>query len=79
MLLRRLLVADRRMRFAEWTERGIWLGALGGMIGFIASGMVHYNLGDSEVAMVLYVIMGVALVLERAWRSEPAAPVLKKP
>lgn len=69
LMLLRLLVADRRMRCADWTERGILLGALGGMIGFVSSGMVHYNLGDSEVAMVLYVIMGIALVLERALRK----------
>ncbi|MEJ7711016.1 MAG: hypothetical protein WKF84_14410 [Pyrinomonadaceae bacterium] len=40
------------------------------MIGFVSSGMVHYNLGDSEVAMVFYLIMGVALVLERALRGD---------
>lgn len=49
----------------EWIERGIALGALGGLAGFAASGLVHWNLGDSEVAMVFYFIMGLALALDR--------------
>jgi O-antigen ligase len=52
----------------EWDEHGVLLGAAGGLIGFISSGMVHYNLGDSEVAMVFYLIMGLTLVLEREQR-----------
>jgi O-antigen ligase len=53
----------------EWDERGVLLGAAGGLVGFVSSGMVHYNLGDSEVAMVFYLIMGLTLVLEREQRS----------
>lgn len=41
------------------------LGALGGLAGFFASGLVHYNFGDSEVAMIFYFIMGLCLVVER--------------
>lgn len=40
---------------------GIALGALGGTIGFFVSGIVHYNLGDAEVAMVFFLIMGLGL------------------
>jgi O-antigen ligase len=40
---------------------GILLGCLGGTIGFFASGMVHYNLGDQEVAMVFFLMMGLGL------------------
>ena len=40
-------------------ERGIILGCFGGLIGFFTSGLVHYNLGDSEVAMVFYLLMGI--------------------
>ncbi|MGB8508899.1 MAG: O-antigen ligase family protein [Pyrinomonadaceae bacterium] len=54
-------------------ERGLVLGALGGLAGFFASGMVHYNLGDSEVAEIFYFIMGLALVLERRVRQTRAA------
>jgi hypothetical protein len=44
-----------------WPERGILLGAFGGTIGFLSSGLVHYNWGDSEDAMIFYLIMGLAL------------------
>jgi len=49
----------------EWMDRGITLGALGGLAGFCASGLVHYNWGDSEVVMIFYLIMGLSLVLYR--------------
>lgn len=55
----------------DWVERGIALGALGGLVGFFTSGLVHYNLGDSEVAMVFYLIMGLALIVERFAREKP--------
>jgi hypothetical protein len=29
------------------------------MIGFFLSGFVHYNLGDQEVAMVFFMLMGI--------------------
>lgn len=50
---------------SKWIDRGIILGALGGLLGFFASGLVHYNWGDSEVVMVFYFIMGLSLVVER--------------
>ena len=49
----------------DWLERGILLGALGGLVGFFTSGLAHYNWGDSEVVMVLYMIMGLALAIHR--------------
>ena len=49
----------------HWVERGILLGALGGVIGFFSSGLVHYNWGDSEVVMVFYSIIGMAFVVAR--------------
>jgi O-antigen ligase len=58
----------RSGKLEGWIERGIVLGALGGLVGFISSGMVHYNLGDSEVAMIFYFIMGLALIVEREAR-----------
>jgi hypothetical protein len=50
--------------------RGIPLGALGGLVGFFASGLVHYNWGDSEVVMVFYLIMGLSLVVQTIVRGE---------
>ncbi|MFL6374328.1 MAG: O-antigen ligase family protein [Pyrinomonadaceae bacterium] len=49
-----------------WPERGILLGALGGTVGFLLAGFVHYNWGDSEVAMTFYMIMGLALATLRS-------------
>lgn len=48
-----------------WIERGILIGALGGLAGFFTSGLVHYNWGDSEVVMVFYMVMGLTLALQR--------------
>jgi O-antigen ligase len=63
----------RHGRGLHWIERGLALGALGGAIGFFVSGLVHYNLGDSEVAMNFYFLMGLALALERLTGEAPCA------
>ncbi len=54
-----------------WIDRGVVLGALGGLVGFFASGVVHYNWGDSEVVMVFYFMMGLSLAVRRL-AVEPA-------
>jgi hypothetical protein len=46
-------------------DRGILLGCLGGMVGFFTSGLVHYNLGDAEVAMVFFLLMGLSVRLAK--------------
>ncbi|MGD9560694.1 MAG: O-antigen ligase family protein [Pyrinomonadaceae bacterium] len=62
----------------DWTSKGILLGCLGGLAGFVVSGLVHYNLGDQEVAMVFFILMGFGVRVSRedaAWinpRSQPA-------
>ncbi len=56
-----LAFAPRAPASLEWIERGLLMGALGGLVGFFTSGLVHYNWGDSEVIMVFYMIMGLAL------------------
>ncbi|MCS6875057.1 MAG: O-antigen ligase family protein [Pyrinomonadaceae bacterium] len=45
-------------------EKGALLGIFGGFVGFILSGLVHYNLGDQEVAMIFFLLMGLAFVLQ---------------
>lgn len=40
---------------------GILLGCLGGTIGFFTSGLVHYNLGDQEVAMMFFLLMALGV------------------
>ncbi|HEX8720796.1 MAG TPA: O-antigen ligase family protein [Pyrinomonadaceae bacterium] len=62
----------------DWVARGLGLGGFGGLIGFVAAGLVHYNFGDSEVVMVFYLIMGLALAAERlvgGVNREPGARV----
>ena len=54
-------------------ERGVLLGAFGGTIGFLTSSLVHYNWGDSEVAMIFYLIMGLSLFVMRNARSDSDA------
>ena len=54
----------RRQRLVaspDWRALGILLGCLGGMIGFFTSGLVHYNLGDSVVAMIFFLLMGLGV------------------
>jgi O-antigen ligase len=67
---RALLGALRRLTLDAWIERGLLLGALGGLVGFVSGGLVHYNFGDSEVVQVFYFIMGLALAAERLTRVE---------
>ncbi len=57
---------DRESKFQnpksdDWREKGIILGSFGGMVGFTTGGIVHFNLGDAEVAMVFFMIMGVSV------------------
>jgi hypothetical protein len=61
----RMLWQITRRKAIEDFARGLAVGALGGALGFFASGVVHYNWGDSEVVTVFYLIMGLCLVVER--------------
>lgn len=66
---RMLWRVKRRIPPEHWIERGVILGGLGGLLGFMSSGLVHYNWGDSEVVMIFYLIMGFSLVVERLTRE----------
>jgi O-antigen ligase len=48
---------------SDWRTRGILLGCFGGLIGFFTSGLVHFNLGDAEVAMVFFMLMGLSVCI----------------
>ena len=50
---------------------GILLGGLGGLTGFLASSLVNYNYGDSEVTMLFWWLMGVCVFGSGLVRSEP--------
>lgn len=47
----------------QFEGSGVILGALGGLSGFCVSSMVHFNLGDGEVAMTLWLILGCAFAV----------------
>ncbi len=46
-----------------WQKKGIILGGFGSLVGFFTSGLVHFNLGDAEVAMVFFMLMGLSVSL----------------
>ncbi len=59
----RMLWRGFRRKDLDWFERGVLLGSLGGTVGFLSSGVVHYNWGDSEVVMIFYLLMGLSLAV----------------
>jgi hypothetical protein len=72
---RMLLRLARSEKALDWIERGIVFGAFGGLVGFVASGAVHYNFGDSEVVMIFYFIMGLSLAVNKQARSSASLPL----
>ena len=69
----RMLWRGLRRYDLDWLSRGVLLGAFGGTIGFLISGLVHYNWGDSEVVMIFYLIMGLGLAIMRTVDSPHVA------
>lgn len=51
----------RANRDGDWRTFGILAGCFGGAVGFFSSGLVHWNLGDAEVAMVFFLLMGIGI------------------
>jgi len=45
--------------------RGLVLGILGGLAAFVITGFIQYNLGDSEAMVVFWLLMGLAVALQR--------------
>ncbi|HMJ08576.1 MAG TPA: O-antigen ligase family protein, partial [Pyrinomonadaceae bacterium] len=60
-ILWRGLRTARESSEPDWRRTGILLGCIGGALGIVSSGMVHYNIGDQEVAMVFFLLMGLGL------------------
>jgi len=46
-------------------RRGVLAGCLGAACGFFVAGLVHYNLGDGEVALIFYMLMGIGFSLSQ--------------
>ena len=62
--------AIRNSQSFGWQTKGILLGCFGGLIGFFTGGLVHYNLGDAEVAMVFFMLMGISLALIKLLKDQ---------
>ena len=61
------LLRGLRRASEDWRTRGVLLGCLGGaVVGFTVGGLVHWNLGDTEVAMVFYILMAISVRLTLA-------------
>ncbi len=45
---------------------GLLLGALGALTGFLASSLVNYNYGDSEVNMLFWFVLGMSVAITKA-------------
>ncbi len=74
----RMLWRGFRRGEMEWFERGVLLGTFGGTIGFLASGLVHYNWGDSEVVMIFYLLMGMSFAVINEISKPLAEPKLSR-
>jgi hypothetical protein len=58
------LRAERRWRDTpDARAHGLALGLVGALAGFLASSLVNYNFGDAEVALLVWWMMGAAVVL----------------
>jgi len=55
---------------SDTTSYGILVGILGALTGFLASSLVNYNYGDSEVAMMFWWLMGIAMAVQSELASE---------
>ena len=58
---RKSKIEDRKS--FDWQKKGVILGGFGSLVGFFTSGLVHFNLGDAEVAMVFFMLMGLSVSL----------------
>jgi O-antigen ligase len=55
----------RRLPREAGRERDLLMGSLAAIAGFLVGGLTEYNFGDSEVALVAYVVMTLPFVVER--------------
>jgi len=63
-----LLYLGRSWRSArdwEWFPRGLYAGIFAGVIAFLLSSFVQYNLGDGEVMVLIWLFLGLTVALVR--------------
>jgi putative inorganic carbon (hco3(-)) transporter len=49
---------------------GLALGILGGTSGFLASSLVHYDFGDSNIIFLFWLLAGIALAVRHLLRQQ---------
>jgi hypothetical protein len=55
-----------RNEMGDEFSRSLMLGALGALAGFSVSSLTNYNFGDSEVLMLLLLILSLVILKTRA-------------
>jgi hypothetical protein len=60
---------EKKVRGESPAIHGLALGIIGALAGFLLSSLVNYNFGDSEVALLLWWMMGVVVVVDKEKRS----------
>ncbi len=61
--LRRAWISLRRNVFRRSTDRVLILAGSVGVVAFLVSGLTQYNLGDSEVGLTYWFVMGMVLAV----------------
>jgi len=56
----------RRLPRTAERERRLLTGSMAAVAGFLTAGLFEYNFGDSEVVMLVYLIMALPFVAERS-------------
>lgn len=72
-LLRTAVLAVRRLRPAGGLPHALATGALAALAGFFVDGFVQNNFGDSQVALLFWLVAGVVVVCHRAPGTTSAA------
>ena len=69
-LIHLLRAINDASEFSDTNSYGILLGALGALIGLLASSLVNYNFGDSEVVMLFWFVMGMSVAIPERRKAE---------
>ncbi len=65
--------AFRNIKNENVYEKSLMLGIFSAFIGFLINGMVEFNFGDSEVVMIVYILMGMTLLIRAGSRRLQSA------
>jgi len=69
----RIFIRELQIYFSvparEWLLKGVALGSLTAFVGFQVNGLFEWNFGDAEIAMLLWLTVGLALAVDRIHRQ----------